>query len=162
MSKRIPKMGWLMVIILVLSVLPVIPAFGCGGGGGNETPLPSEYIGSGALDGDGIPYNFFNDSNVRKGVCYAFNYPPYITSALSGQGAQRGSPVIDGLYGYNPAASKYSYNITLARQMFQTSPPWGNLSAIGFKFTLLYNVGNLPRKTACELLAEGLYAVSTN
>src|SRR4030042_3259864 len=134
MSKSIPKIGWVVVIILVLSVLPVIPAFGCGGGG-NETPLPSEYIGSGELDGDGIPYNFFNDSNVRKGCCYAFNYPTYITSALSGQGAQRGSPVIDGLYGYNPAASKYTYNITLARQMFQTSPTWGNLSAIGVKFT---------------------------
>jgi len=157
MSKRVLKMGWIVVAALLCVGLTILPA--CGGGG---PVLPSEYIGSGALDGDGIPYNFFNDTNVRKGCCYAFNYPTYIASAMSGQGAQRGSPVIEGLYGYNPAASKYNYNITKARELFQTSPTWGNLSAIGFKFTLLYNVGNLPRKTACELLAEGLYAVSPN
>jgi len=156
MSKRVLKMGWIVVAALLCVGLTILPA--CGGGGPD---LPSEYIGSGALDGNGIPYNFFNDTNVRKGCCYAFNYPTYIASALSGQGAQRGSPVVEGLYGYNPAASKYNYNITKARELFETSG-WGNLSAIGFKFTLLYNVGNLPRKTACVLLAEGLYAVSPN
>lgn len=159
MSKTFPRMGWIILVALLCVGLTILPA--CGGEGEGEGELPSEYIGSGALDGNGIPYNFFNDSNVRKGCCYAFNYPTYISQALYGQASQRGSPVVEGLYGYNPAASMYSYNITKARELFQTSG-WGNLSTIGFKFTLLYNVGNLPRKTACELLAEGLFQVSPN
>jgi len=165
MSKRLSKLGWIVLVALLCLSLIALPA--CGGAPAEEEEeeeeeeLPSTYIGSGKLDGNGIPYDFFKDLNVRKGCCYAFNYPTYISAALFGQGSQRGSPVVEGLYGYNPAASKYTYNITKARELFQTSG-WGDLTTIGFKFTLLYNVGNLPRKTACEMLAEGLFQVSPN
>ncbi|MCJ7670373.1 MAG: ABC transporter substrate-binding protein [Dehalococcoidia bacterium] len=156
MSKKVSKMGWIVLATFLSLSLAILPA--CGDAG---PALPSEYIGSGALDGHGIPVDFFSDLNVRKGMCYAFDYNTYITQALLGQGTQRGSPVVYGLYGFNPSASMYSYNLTQAKYYFEHSS-WGNLTAIGFKFTLLYNVGNLPRKTACELLAEGLYRVSPN
>jgi ABC-type transport system substrate-binding protein len=155
MSKRIPKVGWIVLIALLCLSLVIFPA--CAGGGPGT--LPSEYIGSGKLDGNGIPVDFFSDLNTRIGMCYAFDYDTYIHQALLDQGMQRGSPVVEGLYGFNPAASMYSYCLTLAKYYLEHSG-WGNLSDIGFKFTLLYNVGNLPRKTACELLAEGLYQVS--
>lgn len=144
------------IIALISIIAMVLP--GCGDGGPD---LPSAYIGSGALDGDGIPYNFFNDTNVRIGMCYAFDYDTYISQALLSQGMRRGSPVVSGLYGFNANATMYSYNLTQARYYLENSG-WGNLSEIGFKFTVLYNVGNLPRKTACELLAEGLEAVNPN
>lgn len=162
MSKRFPKIGWIVLVALLCLSLSLLPACTTEGEGEGEGELPSEYIGTGKLDGDGIPYDFFSDLDVRKGCCYAFNYPTYISQALYGQGEQRGSPVVEGLYGYNPSAAMYSYCLTQARYHFQHSAKWGNLSAIGFKFTLLYNVGNLPRKTACEMLAEGLYATSPN
>ena len=38
----------------------------------------NNFIGSGALDGDGIPVNFFSDPNVRKGFAYCFNYDTYL------------------------------------------------------------------------------------
>jgi peptide/nickel transport system substrate-binding protein len=119
----------------------------------------SPYIGSGALDGNGIPGNFFNDTNVRKGFCYAFDYQKFLTEAMLGEGIQPGSPIVQGLYGFNPAASKYSLNLTLAKQLLQTTPTFGNLSATGFKFIMMYNSGNLVRKAACEILQANLLAI---
>jgi len=121
----------------------------------------STYIGSKALDGNGIPTNFFSDLNVRKGFNYAFDWDTYISDAMQGEATQVGSPVIDGLLYYNNATPKYSLNLTLAKYYLEHSG-WGNLSSIGFEFTLCYNTGNIPRKTACEILAENLLAISEN
>jgi peptide/nickel transport system substrate-binding protein len=120
----------------------------------------SSYIGSGALDGEGIPTDFFSDLDVRIGCCYAFDYETYIHDALNDQGEQRGSPVVEGLYGYDPNAPMYEYDLDKAAEHLQAA--WGGeLWENGCKFTLLYNAGNLPRKTACELLAEGLSKVNS-
>lgn len=136
----------------ILVTLAMVLA-GCNGGGNGEEPLPSEYIGSGQLDGDGIPVDFFEDIDVRKAFCYAFNYDTYIADALNGQGVQRGSPVVEGLYGYYDGTPMYSYCLTKAVEHMQAA--WdGEAWEKGFKFTLLYNAGNLPRKTACELISE--------
>jgi ABC-type transport system substrate-binding protein len=156
MSKRIPKMGWIALIALLCLSFGVFPA--CGGGGGGTT---NPYIGSGALDGNGIPTNFFNDTATRVGFSYAFDYDTYIHEALSDQGKCVGSPIVEGLYGYDNTTPKYSYNLTLARYYLEHSG-WGNLSDIGFKFSLAYNAGNLVRKTACDLLAEGVNSISDN
>jgi len=136
-------------VAIMVTLAMVIP--GCG----SETPpeLPSTYIGSGALDGDGIPVDFFSDIDVRKAFCYAFDYDTYISDALNGQGVQRGSPVVEGLYGYDPGTPMYSYCLTEAVDHMQDA--WsGDAWDKGFKFTLLYNAGNLPRKTACEMVSE--------
>jgi peptide/nickel transport system substrate-binding protein len=119
----------------------------------------SAYIGSGALDGNGIPTDFFTDINVRKGFNYAFDWDTYIADAMQGEATQVGSPVIDGLLYYNPDAAKYSYNLTKATECLQAA--WnGTVWANGFKFTLCYNTGNIPRKTACEILRTNLYAIN--
>ena len=143
-----------LAVVLALSV----SLMGCEGEG-EEPELPSIYIGSGKLDGDGIPVDFFTDADVRKGFCYAFNYATYIADAMQGQGVQRGSPVTDGLYGYDPAAPMYSHCLTLAQTHLEAA--WdGEVWDKGFKFTVLYNSGNLPRKTACEILSENLLAIN--
>ncbi|MGM0410190.1 MAG: ABC transporter substrate-binding protein, partial [Bacillota bacterium] len=38
----------------------------------------NDYIGSGKLDGKGIPDDFFADKNIRKAFSYAFNYKAFI------------------------------------------------------------------------------------
>ncbi len=121
----------------------------------------SPYIGSGALNGFGITTDFFTDINVRKALTYAFNWNTYIAQAMQGEATQRGSPIIQGLTYYNPAANMYSFCLTLARYYLENSA-WGNLTSIGFRFTLIYNTGNLVRKTACEILAANLFAISPN
>ena len=152
MAKRM-----IIIVALIGIIAMVLP--GCNGDGNGNGELPSIYIGSGALDGDGIPVDFFSDIDVRKGFCYAFNYDVYIADALQGQGVQRGSPVVEGLYGYDPGTPMYSYCTTLAQTHLEAA--WGgDVWDLGFKFTLLYNSGNLPRKTACEMLAESLLAIN--
>ncbi len=119
----------------------------------------SSFIGSGALDGNGIPPDFFSDVDVRKGFNYAFDWETYIKDGLSGQGERRGSPVVEGLPFYNPDASMYSHDLDKAEEHLRLA--WeGELWDKGCKFTLLYNTGNLPRETACEILADNLYAIN--
>ena len=119
----------------------------------------SPYIGSGKLDGEGIPPDFFSDLDVRKGCAYAFDYETYLQDALLGEGQFLGSPVPEGLYGYDPDASKYTYDLAKAEEHLKAA--WGGeLWEKGCKFTLLYNAGNINRRTAAELVAEGLYAVN--
>lgn len=120
----------------------------------------SAYIGTGNLTGGlGIPTNFFADPKVRKAFCYAFDYNTYLTSVLMGEGTQMANPIVNGLFGYNASASKYSYNLTIAKQLFQSTTFFGNLSTTGFTFTLCYNSGNVPRKTACEMLQAAVLSI---
>ena len=124
----------------------------------NITPT-SSYIGSGTLDGNGIPGDFFTDDDVRKGICKAFDYDTFLADVMMGEAIQPASPVVDGLFGYNPAADKYSYCLTAAATHFQAA--WGGaVWSNGFKFTLLYNAGNDMRKSACDMLAANLFAIN--
>jgi len=154
MSKRFSRMGWVIVAALLCVSLAIFPA--CGGGGGGST---NPYIGSGVLDGNGIPTGFFNDTATRVGFSWAFDYDTYISVALSGQGECVGSPIVKGLLGYCATSPKYSYCLTLAKYNLEHSG-WGNLSDIGFKFSLAYNAGNLVRKTACDLIAVAVNSIS--
>ena len=124
-----------------------------------DVAVNSSWIGTGALDGNGIPPDFFSDLDVRQGFCYAFDYDTFITDILLGEATQLGSPVVYGLYGYNPGASKYALNLTTAEEHLQAA--WGGtVWTNGFKFTLLYNAGNDVRKAACEILADNLFAIN--
>jgi peptide/nickel transport system substrate-binding protein len=120
----------------------------------------SPYIGSGQLDGNGIPTDFFTDINVRRGIAYAFNWDTYITQAMQGEAQQVGSPIVEGLPYFNPNAKMYTYDAAKATENLKAA--WGGqVWEKGFKFTLIYNAGNLVRKTACEILAESLQRINT-
>jgi peptide/nickel transport system substrate-binding protein len=123
----------------------------------------SEYIGSGALDGNGIPTDFFTDINVRKGFAYCFNWDTYINDAMQGEAEQRGSPMVKGLTYYSPTQDSklYSYDPVQAEQYLRAA--WnGTLWDTGFRFTLCYNIGNDPRRIASEILADNLMALNPN
>ena len=119
----------------------------------------STYIGSGTLDGEGIPADFFTDVDVRKGFCYAFDYGTFIEDAWQGEAQQMGSPICEGLPYFNPDASTYSYDLAKAEEHLKLA--WGGkVWEKGFKFTLLYNLGTLPGETACKILTENLAAIN--
>ena len=120
----------------------------------------STFVGSGKLDGNGIPLDFFQDINVRKGFAYAFDFGTYIKDAMSGEGVQAASPVIKGLSYYNANLNtKYTFDKAKAEQYLKAA--WGGqVWEKGFTLTLAYNSGNLPRKVACEILQAGLFAIN--
>ena len=115
----------------------------------------SPYLGSGTLDGEGIPPDFFTDEDVRKGFAYAMNYDTFIADAYLGEASQRGGPNVEGLLGFDPDRPMYTQNLTLA-EAHLTAAWGGDVWTEGFKMTLFYNVGNEARKTACNILSEAL------
>jgi peptide/nickel transport system substrate-binding protein len=120
----------------------------------------SPYCGNQSLvGGNGIPLDFFSDPQVRKGFCYAFDYETYKTDVLQGEAIQLGGPLVQGLFGFNPSASQYSFCLTKARECLQNTVKWGNLSETGFTLTVVYNTGNDPRRIACEMLSENMLLV---
>ena len=121
----------------------------------------STMVGSGQLDGDGIPLDFFTDNDVRLGFTYAFDWDTYISDALMGEAQQMASPIVEGLSYYNPALPKYALDLAKAEEHLKEA--WGGeVWEKGFTFTIAYNSGNLPRKTACEILQANLFAINPN
>jgi len=119
------------------------------------------WIGSGALDGNGIPPDFFTDLNVRKAFSQLFDYDTYITTALLGEGIRLGSPVVEGLPYYDEDASMYDFDLTAANASMNAA--WGGvLASTGFKFTVSYNTGNIARQTACTILTQNVNKLSNN
>jgi len=121
----------------------------------------STFVGSGKLDGNGIPLDFFTDPDVRKGFTYAFAWELYISDAMSYEGKQMASPVIEGLSYYNPDLPKYAKDLAKAEEHFKKA--WGGeVWEKGFALTIAYNAGNTPRKTGCEILQANLFKINPN
>jgi peptide/nickel transport system substrate-binding protein len=117
------------------------------------------YIGSGALDGNGIPVNFFNDIHIRKAFNYAFNWTTYISNAFGGEAIQTRGPIISGLLGYTDTQPIYSYNPTLALQEFGQA--WGGqVITHGFTLTISYNQGNTSRQALANILKSNIEALN--
>ncbi len=121
----------------------------------------SPFIGSGQLDGDGIPTDFFADIDVRKGFTYSFDWEAYIEDAMDGYGIQPASPIVKGLTYYNENLDhlKYSHDAAKAEEHFRAAFG-GQIWENGFTLTLAYNSGNDTRKVACEILANNVNALN--
>ncbi|MEZ4594067.1 MAG: ABC transporter substrate-binding protein [Chloroflexota bacterium] len=119
----------------------------------------SPYIGSGQLDGNGIPPNFFSDINVRRAMNYCFDYDAYISDALNGEGVRNNGPIILDMLGYNPDGPMYDYNPEQCAAELEQA--WGGvLPETGFRFQIAYNTGNVARQTVGEILQAELAAIN--
>ncbi|UCE97107.1 MAG: ABC transporter substrate-binding protein [Dehalococcoidia bacterium] len=121
----------------------------------------SAFIGSGQLDGAGIPTDFFADIDVRKGFTYAFDWEAYIDDAMNGYGIQPASPIVKGLTYYNDNLDhlKYTHDMAKAEEHFRAAFG-GEVWEKGFTVTLAYNSGNDTRKVATEILATNVSALN--
>lgn len=119
----------------------------------------SKYIGSGKLDGQGVPPDFFSDINVRKAFAYAFDYDTEIAQALAGEAIQPTGPIPAGNPFYQPDIPTYSLDLDKATEYFKKA--WdGKLWENGFSLTLLYNTGNLARETAAEIWKQNIESIN--
>jgi len=119
----------------------------------------STFVGSGQLDGKGIPRDFFNDVDVRKGIAYAFDWETYIKDAMKNEAQQNASPICEGLSYFDADAPHYTYDLEKAEEHLRKA--WGGeVWEKGFTFTVAYNAGNVTRKTACEILQENLFSIN--
>jgi peptide/nickel transport system substrate-binding protein len=119
----------------------------------------STSVGSGQMDGNGIPLDFFSDKDVRQGFTYAFDWQTYIEDGLAGEAQQIGSPVVEGMPYFRPDAPMYTHDLAKAEEHLRRA--WGGqLWEKGFTLAIAYNAGNLQRKIACEILQLNLSKIN--
>jgi peptide/nickel transport system substrate-binding protein len=117
--------------------------------------VANPFSGSGKLDGEGIPPDFFADKDVRKGFAYAFDYKGFINDVWRGKGTQAHGAIPKSLPGYNPAQPTYTLDLKKASEYFHKAQG-GKLWDTGFHFTIAFNSGNIPRSTACRIIKRNI------
>ena len=141
-------------------------------------PYAPSWLPAGTFSTAGIPPDIFSDVNVRKGFAHAFDYNSWLAAAYLGEGARASDPIISGLLYDNPAQSMQNYDLTLATYYLMLA--WGGVDARsgvpgtpvlpenpafvtpgalwtnGMKFRIVYNIGNVGRQTAAEMLRNNV------
>ncbi len=110
-------------------------------------------IGSGALDGNGVPSNFFADVHVRRAFAYLFDRERWVREALRGKGRVANGPIPYGMLGYAAKGKWYEVSKDKAIAEFKEAHG-GQVWEKGFKFTVLFNSGNVARQTAAQMVKE--------
>jgi peptide/nickel transport system substrate-binding protein len=129
------------------------------------------YLGSGELDGNGIPADFFNDVHIRKAFNYLFDWDTSISDLFGGEAVQSRSLTILGMPGYNDDDPAYTLDLEAAAAEFQMADadkdgipagedPEGDIWTTGFRFSATYNQGNTTRQTWVEMISSNANAVN--
>lgn len=115
-------------------------------------------IGSGQLDGNGIPADFFSDINVRRAFNYCFDWEAYIQEALVGEAVQNVGVLIPGMLGYDPDGPHYTFDLDKCQEEIEQA--WdGRVAEVGFRFQIAYNTGNLERQTVAQILQQSFQTI---
>jgi peptide/nickel transport system substrate-binding protein len=128
------------------------------------------YLGSGKLDGNGIPDDFFADVHIRKAFNYCFDWDTYINDVFNGEAVQSKSLAVPGMPGYNEDDPVYTFDLAKCEEEFKLADvdkdgiPAGedpdDVWEVGFRMQGSYNQGNTTRQTIAEILAGNLNQVN--
>jgi peptide/nickel transport system substrate-binding protein len=122
------------------------------------------FIGSGKLDGNGIPPDFFSDVHVRRAFAYCFDWDTYITDVQQGEGTQATNVMLRGEIGDDPMGAKYSYDPIKCEEEFKastlTSEDGQSLWDTGFRMTITYNSGNQMRQSITQIWQSNIAEVN--
>ncbi|MBI4656941.1 MAG: ABC transporter substrate-binding protein [Elusimicrobia bacterium] len=122
-------------------------------------PIANPDMGSGKLDGEGIPPDFFSDINARKAFCHAFDYEGFLNQALKGKAFAAKGSIPPGIFGYDPKIPSCKFDKQKATEYFMKAFN-GHVWEKGFKFTLTYNTGGDVRQLACEVLKRNVESIN--
>lgn len=116
-------------------------------------------VGSGKLDGQGIPADFFADKNLRQAFEYAFDYESFLKESMGGRGERAIGPAPTGLVKYDKNFKRYSFDLKKAEELFKKA--WGGeVWEKGFKFTITYNTSGDMRQIASEILKRNVESLN--
>ena len=119
----------------------------------------NNFIGSGALDGNGIPADFFSDVHIRKAFAYCFNYDQYFSDVMMSEAVRSNNIMLPGMIGYQEDSPIYTYDVAKCEEEFKASALTG-LWDTGFRMTIAYNTGNTARQTAAQIFQTELSALN--
>ncbi len=112
-------------------------------------------VGSGKLDGQGIPPDFFADKDLRKAFAYAFDYEAFLKESMEGRAEMATGPAPAGLVKYDNNFKRYTFDLKKAEEHFKKA--WGGqVWEKGFKFTITYNTSGEMRQIASEILKRNV------
>ncbi len=112
-------------------------------------------VGSGKLDGQGIPADFFADKDLRQAFAYAFDYEAFLKESMEGRAEMALGPAPAGLVNYDNSFKRYSFDLKKAEEHFKKA--WGGkVWEKGFKFTITYNTSGEMRQIASEILKRNV------
>lgn len=112
------------------------------------------YVGSGKLDGNGIPSDFFSDINVRLAFAHAIDYDAIINDVANGMGSIPANPIVDGLP-YQKDTFHPAFDLEKVEACLKKAHG-GQVWEKGFKVTLLHNTGREIRRVAATMMAENI------
>ena len=123
----------------------------------------SQFIGSGLLDGAGVPSNFFSDSNIRKAFAYCFDIDTYVKDVFLGEAVPSLALTLPGQPGYD-GTPRYMYDPQKCADSFKASTikdkDGKGVWDVGFYLQFAYNTGNTARASIAQILAAGLSQVN--
>ena len=121
-------------------------------------PTGNPNIGSGKLDGNGIPPDFFADINVRKAFLHAMDRKTYREDVFNDLVIMPTSPNIEGLP-YHKDVPVYEFDLKKSADYMQKARG-GRVWDKGFKMVITYNSGNAMREAAAIMLAENIMSLN--
>ncbi|MBI5296174.1 MAG: ABC transporter substrate-binding protein [Chloroflexi bacterium] len=132
---------------------------------------PNPYIGSGTMDGNGVPADFFSDVHVRRGFSYAFDWETFISDVYNGEATQSFQLTLPGMPGFFLDTPHYTLDLEKSAEEFKMADldkdgipagedPEGDVWTVGFRVQMAYNQGNPTRQTTAEILAGNLAEVN--
>ncbi len=119
----------------------------------------NEDVGSGKLDGNGVPSDFFTDVNVRRAFAQLFDHQQFVDDMYQGHGVVLTMGLPPAFLGYNADAPIRTLDLEAAESYFRAAFD-GEVWEKGFKLTALYNSGNTIRQTALEIMKDNLEFVN--
>ena len=135
-------------------LLSVSAAFFCQ----KVNPAGNPNIGSGKLDGDGIPPDFFSDINVRKAFLHAFDRKTYAKDVFNDLVIMPTSPNVKGLP-YHKDVPLYEFDLKKSAEFLKKA--WGGkVWEKGFKMVITHNTGNEMREAAAHMMAENIMSLN--
>ena len=129
-----------------------------------DTTGGNDFIGSGQLDGNGIPPDFFDDAHVRRAFNDCFDWATYLKEAQLGEGLQSFDVMLPGEIGYSDQDPHYSFDPNKCKSELQESAlksaDGRSLWDTGFRMIVGYDTGNTQRQTVAQILSQDLKAVN--
>ena len=117
------------------------------------------FLGSGRLDGDGIPPDFFHDEHVRRALAYCFDDRAFVDAGLSGSGIMPQGLVPPYIRRLSDAAGDYPFDLQHCEA--ELSLAWDRrLPETGFRLQLPFESGNLAQQAVAVLFQSSLRAVN--
>lgn len=122
-------------------------------------PAGNPDLGSGRLDGEGVPPDFFADKDVRRGFAHAMDAERYVREVIRGRGRVASGFLPPGLPGYSASGLEFKHDRALAERHFRRAFG-GKIWEKGFKLTVLVNEGSAWRPALVNILKKEIEAIN--